>query len=328
MKTLIKTAFVALFAFPCLQVVAQEDINNDNEIEEIIIKKKGGRDANLKIEIKDGEIKVNGQSLVEFNKGEDITISKKKLSIGRNFGKGFEEDFMQRFELDMENLFERRTPNTKQKRAFLGVSTEEASGGVKVTDVSPGSAAAAAGLEKDDIISKVDEVEIDHPVKLSDIIAKKKVNDKVSIDIIRKKKKKTLVATLQENKNMDAFNFSAPKVERNRIFINPGNNDENFEWKNAKKPSQKLGLRVTDLKDVKGVKITEVEKESAAAISGLMVDDIIIELNGTVIANTDDARKAFSSNKDEIEYPIKLMRNKQEMVVMVYFPKEIKEVDL
>ena len=96
----------------------------------------------------------------------------------------------------------------------------------------------------------------------------------------------------------------------------------------AKKPAQKLGLRVTDIKEGKGVQITEVETESAAATAGLMVDDILIELNGTAITNTDDARKVFQENKSEVSYQVKIKRNNQEKIMTVTFPKEIKTVDL
>lgn len=329
MKPFIIISLSFLLCLTAFKSFAQEDINKENEIEEIIIKKKGGKDASLKIEIKDGDVKVNGKSLIEFNKGEDITITKKKLSIGRNFSDMFPGDMLKGFnlDLDLQNMFNGRSLR-KTGRPFLGVSTDDAKEGVLITDVSKGSAAEKAGLEKDDIITSIDGMKINTPTVLSAFIEKKKVNDEVSIEIIRKKKKKTLKATLLENKEMSEYNFSMPRNSEKNIFINPGKGENNFEWKMAKKPTQKLGLRVTDIKEGKGVKITEVETESAAATAGLMIDDVITELNGTVITNTDDARKVFQENKNETSYPVKIRRNNQEKTITVSFPKEIKTVDL
>jgi serine protease Do len=328
MKTFVVGLLPLLFTLVSYQSFAQEDINKDNEIEEIIIKKKGGKDATLKIEIKDGNIKVNGKSLVEFNQGEEITITKKKLSIGRNFGNGFPDEMMQQFNFEFQDLFQGMTRGKRAGRAFLGVSTDESKDGVIITDISKGSAAEKSGLEKDDIIVSIDGVKIDNPTRLSEFIEKKKVNDEVSIDILRKKKKKTIKAVLLENKDMSAYNFSAPRNSEKNIIIAPRGREDNSEWRMAKKPAQKLGLRVTDIKEGKGVQITEVETESAAAAAGLMVDDILTELNGTAIANTDDARKVFQENKSETSYQVKVKRNNQEKIITVTFPKEIKTVDL
>ena len=329
MKTFVVGLLPLLFCLVSYQGFAQEDINKDNEVEEIIIKKKGGKDASLKIEIKDGDIKVNGKSLVEFNQGDDITITKKKITIGRNFGNGFPDDIMQQFNFEFEDiLLQGKARNKKPGRAFLGVSTDESKDGVVITDISKASAAEKAGLEKDDIIVSIDGVKIDNPTRLSAFIEKKKVNDEITIEILRKKKKKTIKAVLLENKEMSEYNFSMPRNSERNIIIAPRAGENNPEWRMAKKPAQKLGLRVTDIKEGKGVQITEVETESAAATAGLMVDDILIELNGTAITNTDDARKVFQENKSEASYQVKIKRNNQEKIMTVTFPKEIKTVDL
>ena len=330
MKTIFLSLSTLVLSLVCFQSFAQEDLNKENEVEEIIIKKKGGKDATLKIEMKDGKIMVNGKTLEEFNKGEDITVTKKKPSLGNDFGSMFPDNFMEQFGFgfDLQNLFQGKPNKKKVGRPFLGISTDEAANGVLITDVGAGSAADKAGLVKGDVIKSIDGEKMDNPIKYIEYIEKKKVGDEISIEILRNKKKKTVKATLEENKTMSDFSFSAPKKSERDLFDSPTIEKENPEWKSAKKPTQKLGLTVTDIKEGKGVEITEVQPESAAAAAGLLKGDILVELNGTVITNTDDARNVFQENKDEATYPVKIKRKNQEKTLTINFLKEKKTVDL
>lgn len=330
MKAIFLSLCTLILSFVSYQSFAQEDLNKENEVEEFIIKKKGGKDATLKIEMKDGKVMVNGKSLEEFNKGEDITITKKKPSMGNDFGSMFPDNFMEQFSFgfDLESLLQGKPNKKKNGRPFLGVSTDEADNGVLITDVGVGSAADKAGLLKGDIIKAIDGEKMDNPINYIEYIEKKKVGDEISIEILRNKKKKTIKATLEENKTMSDFSFKAPKKSERDLFDAPLVDIENPEWKSAKKPTQKLGLRIIDIKEGKGVQITEVEPESAAAAAGLVKDDILVELNGTVITNTDDARNVIQENKEETSYPVKIKRNNQEKTLTITFKKEEKTVEL
>ncbi|HSX18826.1 MAG TPA: PDZ domain-containing protein, partial [Candidatus Saccharimonadales bacterium] len=93
-------------------------------------------------------------------------------------------------------------------KAFLGIQyqmvTKQAAllnsvpQGALVGDVVAGSAADEAGIKVDDIIVEFDGAKIDSDVKLSDLIAKKKVGDKINVKIYRDGDTKDLTVTLKE----------------------------------------------------------------------------------------------------------------------------------
>ena len=57
-------------------------------------------------------------------------------------------------------------------------------------------------------------------------------------------------------------------------------------------------------------------------------DDIVTEIAGEKINNTDEAREQLQENKDKFSYTIKAKRNGTEMNFEVKIPKKLKTVDL
>jgi putative serine protease PepD len=85
----------------------------------------------------------------------------------------------------------------KAQHALLGVSVKTAaSGGVTVSQVSSGSAAASAGVKAGDVITAVDGTNVATAEKLRAIIAGHKPGDSVTLTITRSGASKTLTATL------------------------------------------------------------------------------------------------------------------------------------
>ena len=85
----------------------------------------------------------------------------------------------------------------KAQHALLGVSVKTAStGGVTVSQVSSGSAAASAGLKAGDVITAVDGTNVATAEKLRALIAGHKPGDAVTLTIQRGGSPKTLTATL------------------------------------------------------------------------------------------------------------------------------------
>jgi putative serine protease PepD len=85
----------------------------------------------------------------------------------------------------------------KAQHALLGVSVKTAtSGGVTVSQVSSGSAAASAGLKSGDVITAVDGTTVATAEKLRAIIAGHKPGDSVTLTITRSGSSQTLTATL------------------------------------------------------------------------------------------------------------------------------------
>ena len=86
--------------------------------------------------------------------------------------------------------------NPQPDRAFLGVFTEDNEKGALVLEVREDSPAAKAGIQKDDIIQKVDNNEIKGAEALTDEIRKMKPKAKVRVTLLRDGKEKVLEVEL------------------------------------------------------------------------------------------------------------------------------------
>lgn len=326
------------------------DKKKKKETQEIIIRKTGDKNIKLKVEMDGDYITVNGKPLSEF-KDKDVTINKKKITIsdgdkimswnfnnneqdwekwGEAFGKNFEKSFEGHWEQDDNN-----------ESAFLGVSTDTDTEGAKITAVTKGSAAEKAGLEKGDIITKINEEPISSPEALSDVIGFKKPAEEVKVAYKRNGKSKTTTATLGKRKEARAYSFNNPQP---RIFAFPspgapvapnmeGMQDQLAEMQEHSfnflpMGRKKLGLKIQDTEEENGVKVIAVEDSSAAAIAGLKHADVITEINGKKITNTDEAREELFPDEEKKLYKIKAKREGKEMDFEVKIPKKLKTANL
>jgi serine protease Do len=116
-----------------------------------------------------------------------------------------------------------------------------------------------------------------------------------------------------------------------RDFSSP---DKKFELKldnqsaYAMPNQRKLGLRIQDLEEGEGVKVIDIEKESAAEKAGLQKGDVLVSIGGVKVNNTDDARQELRPSPSKNGYTIKAKRAGKEMTFEVKYPKKIKTVDL
>ena len=90
----------------------------------------------------------------------------------------------------------------------------------------------------------------------------------------------------------------------------------------------KLGLKIQDTEEEKGVKILEVVENSIAAKAGLEKDDIIIEIDGEKISNTDQARTRLKLKEEKISYLLKVSRKGSIKTIEIKKPKKLKTADL
>jgi len=241
----------------------------------------------------------------------------------------------------------------EMRKPFLGVTTEKTTEGAKITEVIKESAAEKAGLKKDDVITKVGDEVITDGDKLSAVIASKKAKESVNVTYLRNGKENSIKATLGERKINGplAYSFSYPRAKLRslsapRILGVPDGdmfNGENslrglesldgaaspyFEWDNSLNRQKKLGLKIQDTEEGGNVKVIEVEEGSAAEKAGLKKDDIITEIGGEKIENTDDAREQLMPSDTKSGYTIKAKRNGAEMTFEVKFPKKLKTANL
>jgi serine protease Do len=339
----------------------------DKERQEIVIVKKGSKDTKVTLEITDGKIIINGKPLAEF-KEDGLTINNRKIIIkdGNKITMDVNDDVIGKMQmmddLDMSTVESITIDKLdgmdfngfgegSSTKTFLGVGTEKNDKGAKIISVEKGSPAEKAGLKTDDIIYKVNNTEIDGMTKLSEVISAMKVGEKVSVYFLRNGKKESVNATLGERKNNFSINedyslmyqmpngkvrsLNMPKMQKLRK-LQRYNMDGNFNFENnqdfgnllidMRKP--KLGLKIQDTEEGNGVKVLEVEEESTSAKAGLVKDDIVTEIGGVKVTNTDEAREQLKVNKEKTTYTIKANRAGKEMEFTIKIPKKLKTAEL
>jgi len=318
-------------------------------IDEIIIRHNGDKDAKVTIEIKSGEIFVNGKPASEY-KDDNLSISKRRF---RSLNGGAVADGDAMALTPFRNYsggawnYETRPRKTTTTGAFLGVTSireENGPEGAKVGEVSEGSAAQKAGLKEGDLITKIDDKSIDGPETLAKVVRSYKPGDKVTITFKRAGKEQKATAELGKSKsttrvyglngdgnwNWDGnsedllreFRYNAPKA----YTIPPGA----FKFSYGDN-SLRLGIRAQDTEDGKGVKVLDVDDETAAARAGIKEGDIITRFDGQEVNSaTKLAELARVSREDKTKSSIKvnLTRNGKPMEVEVKVPRKLKTADL
>jgi serine protease Do len=314
MKKIILMALVwPLCSYP---LYAQKEKTKDNGREVIIIKS-NDKTKKLIIETKDGEVFINGKPSSEY-KDDDVNVIRQKFKSDKNFLFAPGANSFKSFEGD------------GKAKAFLGVTTEKADDGVKINDVSKGSAAEKAGLKEGDVLTKVGNKKISDPDELMDAVATYKPKEDVTISYKRDGKAGETRATLGErsfarsfsyNNNMSDmdFNFTMPKIaalphEPFAMLSGYGRG--------------RLGISIEDTDNDSGVKITDVQDGSAAAKSGLKENDIITEINSKKVKDVNEARKEMGEVKDKSAYNIKAKRNGSDMNFEIKIPKKFNKATL
>jgi serine protease Do len=234
-------------------------------------------------------------------------------------------------------------------RAFLGVVSKDNDKGAEITGVNENTPASKAGLQKGDIITRVGDKEVKDPSSLLEAVRANKPNDEVEVSYLRDGKQKKSKVKLGETKEVfNEFKFEMPEMpampkmdfhfddnwadefkgnmdEFKREFrLNEG--DGPMTWNMQPRP--RLGAKISDLEEGDGAKVLEVETEMAGAKAGLQKDDVITEIDGKAIRNTDDAREALKELKDKNAYQVKIKRGNDTKTLDVKIPKKIKTANL
>ena len=329
----------------------QKEKERKRQSQEIIIRTKTDKDARITVEVNGDKVTINGKPLSEF-KDDNITINKRNVMVLDNGAfKSFEM-------IPGEFANGLSWSDDGEPHAFLGVTTSSdndgeensKSSGAKITDITKESGAEKAGLKVGDIITKIDDKKIESPGDLTDLIGDKKPKDEVTVYYKRDGKENQAKAILSERKGM-AYSFSAPKMAYGyslprlnvipRIaspeinlegLANPRIYGEGLSGYNMYSDSyprhQKLGLKIQDTEDGNGVKVLDVDKDSPAEKAGLKKDDIVTEVGGKKVSNTDEAREQLQQNAEKAAYSIKVKRNSIEINFDIKIPKKLKTANL
>ncbi len=184
------------------------------------------------------------------------------------------------------------------RRGYLGVNIDdltyrhmeafglESTRGALITNVMPGTPASKAGLEKGDVIVRVDEFEVEDNRDLINHVSSKAPGDRVDVEVIRNGKTVNKVVRLEERASTaDIAEVTTP------------DEPEEMEW---------LGLQLQDLDDdareelelestLRGVLVTDVAASSPLYEERVQPYDVITEVNGEPVESAADFQEAVSA---------------------------------
>ncbi|GAC1441405.1 MAG: hypothetical protein NVSMB63_08960 [Sediminibacterium sp.] len=288
--------------------------------ENIIIRKKGDGKEKMTVVVDGDNITINGKDIKDF-KDDNFEVFRDNRMF--SFHPKNRTWIAPHRSMNMLNDEGGNFPHSN--RAFLGVLSEKNEKGARISSVTKESAAEKAGLQKDDIITKVGNTKIGNSEDLFKAIGKYKPEDKVNIVYLRNGRENTTTATLGKSSNSENrvfefndrdFNFDMPPM--------PGMGRMEFNFNN--KP--RLGLEIQDQENGSGVKIIDTVEGSPAVKAGLRKDDVITEIDGKTVKSTDDLKATVKELKEGDSIKITYQRAGKTQTTDIKFPKKLKTVDL
>ncbi len=200
-------------------------------------------------------------------------------------------------------------------RGWLGVAIQDISPemaeyygikkkkGVLVTEAFEGDPASEAGIKAKDIIIAVNGKDIENTHDLTRIIANFKVGEKVDIDVLRDGRKKTFKITIAKREDSDVASLSPLGNKEDQLGIQVSGITQDI-------------IRKFKIPKSEGVIVTDVLSGSKADRAGIMVGDIIKEINHKSIHDIKDYKKAIRKVKKGKEILFFIRRLNQGFIVI------------
>jgi serine protease Do len=301
-----------------------KDKSDKKEVQTIVITRSGDKADKMTVEVKGDKVTINGKDVKDYKDGDVKVHSYNGPQGMRMNGPGGAQTFVWKDGNSM-SLF-----SEDNNRAMLGVTTEGNDKGAQIESVTTESAAEKAGLKKGDIITKIGDKKIESTDDVTEAIRSHKPGDKVSITYLRDGKMQTANAELSKWKGVRMGAVSgmpmdlAPMVDLNQRFkeMMP------MEAYGYAAGRPKLGLSIQDTEDGVGVKVLDVDDESAAAKAGIKEGDIILGVDDTDVKGTEDVMRATRASREKTSYKFKVKRGSTTQTIEVKIPRKLKTADL
>ncbi len=184
----------------------------------------------------------------------------------------------------------------KVQRAFIGVQISDINSdfakekglkstkGVYVAEVNDGGAAKLAGIESGDVITKVEDVEVNSTSQLMEQVARHRPGDKIDVSLLRGNKEKTLSVVLRGEDNTTAY--SKKEVIKSESMLGASFEElTNTEKKN--------------LKIENGIKVSSLKSGKLSSI-GVRQGFIITRLNNKPVASTEDIDGILNNSENNM----------------------------
>ncbi len=230
--------------------------------------------------------------------GELVGINSQILSpSGGNIGIGFAVPSNM-----AKNVMDQLVSNGRVHRGRLGVTVQGVTGdlaaglgldkaeGALVSEVTPGGAAAKAGLKRGDVILSYQGRAVVDTNAFRNEIAGTKPGSPVTLQVLREGKSSEVKATLEE---MAVATEAANRSER-------GGRGGSGKFGMTVEPlTPEIANRLELDTDVQGVVITDVDPSGAAASAGLQEGDVIQQINGRSVRSVEQVRSGLDAALDK-----------------------------
>ena len=210
-----------------------------------------------------------------------------------------------------------------EKTAYLGVSAQDldeelrkrskvpGTGGVYVSEVVDDTPASKLGLQEGDVITEVDDKDVDGPQALTEMIRAHEAGDKVKITWYRDGRKMNGSTELAERKEMSySYNHVAP------------HGGEEWDWEQDlgdggdAEPRAFLGVTPMDSEEgTKGAAIGSVEEGTAAEAMGIKEGDVIRSINGNAVANFEALAETIHSMEPGDKVRVEVQRGTERLTL-------------
>jgi serine protease Do len=300
-----------------------KDKKEKSEVKQIIITRSGDKDEKMTIVVDGDKVTVNGKDLKDLKDADDHVNTFNltgiySLTPVRTWN----------FDFDMDDHFSLFSED--ENRAMLGVTTEGHDKGAEVKSITKESAAEKAGLKKGDVLTKIDNQSIESTDDVTKAIRAHKPGDKINITYLRDGKEQKATAELGKWKGIKMNAVTMPRIADTWQLFTPeppmafGQGGNNFFFSGR----PKLGISIQDTDDGAGVKVLEVDEESAAAKAGIKKDDIIVSVDEEEVKGTEDVTRAIRGSRDKTSFTFKVKRDGKTQNIEVKIPKKLKTADL
>jgi serine protease Do len=201
------------------------------------------------------------------------------------------------------------SPIRREETEALGVKTTD---GALVRSVSPGGAAASAGMKPGDIIVAYN----GKPVKKNDdlvaMVMATKPGTTVPLRVLRDKSEQTLSVTVDE---LD-LEAETTQQTRNRE-AEPQNEATAGFGMSLSNITADVGRRLRLPDGARGALVVDVDPSSSAARAGLAPGDVIVEVNRLAVTSASDAQRELAKVASGASARIVMLRGGQERFIIV-----------
>src|SRR5215471_13850577 len=242
---------------------------------------------------------------------------------------------------------EQQTPERPRRvelpaRSFLGVELSEVNKdtvsrlklheerGAVIDNVTTGSGAAKAGLQKNDVIVKWDGQRIESASEVSRQIHETPPGRSVRLGLMRDGKEIELNVTMGERPS-SARRFTVVRPSLASVRVRPERVRPEIIRPEIRGSSRSLGVELQDmtpqlaeyfgLSKRSGALVIFVFADSPAAKAGLKAGDVILSVGAETVQNPVDVRRALNGRPETGEVEFKVLRDKQEKTLKVQLEK-------